>query len=228
MSFGEVEHFSTMLAGCESINSGNALTPDGHYAFAVLKVHAQDEGLIAGQEGFLDSIKKGAQKTGEFFIKLFKAIRDWFRNLFPNANRVIKQINDKTTPDKLRPLGKVFSSTTSQLESLDTEDFKTWNKEVNANIDFEDLFKSLKKVTNVFDLIEDDDEYNVDLVKRNIGAVLDGIEKVSGKFVGILNKLEPKKEDQSNKLYEKGVSFYKTFGEISNNVTSKIVHAIGI
>ena len=79
MSFGEVEHFATMLAGCESISNGNTTNTDAKYALSVLKLHANDAGLYAGQEGFLDSIKRGANNVKEWILKLIQAIRNWFK-----------------------------------------------------------------------------------------------------------------------------------------------------
>lgn len=77
MSFGEIDHFATMVAGCESINSGQPLTPDGKYAYAVLKLHATDMNAVAGQEGFLESIKNGANNVKEWIKKLINAILDF-------------------------------------------------------------------------------------------------------------------------------------------------------
>lgn len=74
MSLGEIDHFATMLTGCENINSGGPLTPDGKYALGVLRLHAVDFGGIAGQEGFLDSIKRGASNIKEWIVKVLKAI----------------------------------------------------------------------------------------------------------------------------------------------------------
>lgn len=39
-------------SGCESITTGNVKDPDAVYVFALLKLHAGEEGLIAGTEGF--------------------------------------------------------------------------------------------------------------------------------------------------------------------------------
>lgn len=77
MSYSDIEHCSNMISGCESLIAGNR-TPDSVYAFAVLKLHAQDAGYIDGQEGFLDNVKSGAKKSKEWILKLLKAIRDFF------------------------------------------------------------------------------------------------------------------------------------------------------
>lgn len=81
MSFSDVEHFGLMVDGCESIvqhsATGNGLNPAGQYALSVLKLHAQDAGFVAGQEGFLDNVKKGAASAKEWLIKLIQAIYDY-------------------------------------------------------------------------------------------------------------------------------------------------------
>lgn len=107
MSFGEVEHFGTMLSGCESINSGNALTADGQYAFAVLKVHANDAGLYAGNEGFLDAIKRGANNVYEWIKKMIRAIRDWIR-----GTKVDQEVR------KMEELAKATESPDSQVAAI--------------------------------------------------------------------------------------------------------------
>lgn len=77
MSYSDVEHFATMLAGCEAINMGQYKGAEAMYAQTVLKLHVNDAGLYAGQEGFLDAVKKGASKTKDWIVKMIKAIRDW-------------------------------------------------------------------------------------------------------------------------------------------------------
>lgn len=76
-TFGEVEHFVSMVAGIESMNSGQPLDPDGKYAYSVLKLHAVDFGAVVGQEGFLDNVKAAAGKAGEWIKKLVAAIKNW-------------------------------------------------------------------------------------------------------------------------------------------------------
>lgn len=78
INLSNMDHFSTMVSGCESINTflagGEALNHDGHYALTVLKIHAGDAGFVDGQEGFMDQVKKGASSIKEWFLQLIKAI----------------------------------------------------------------------------------------------------------------------------------------------------------
>lgn len=80
MSYSDVEHFATMVSGCEALTSGDPKSPDAVYAFTVLQLHAGDAGLVAGQEGFMDSIKAGAKNVKEWIKKLIQAIRDYFKS----------------------------------------------------------------------------------------------------------------------------------------------------
>lgn len=94
MSFLDAEHYSRVLSGFESINqhieTGCGLTPDGDYAFTVLKLHAQDAGYYAGQEGFLDNVKKGAKNAKEWIIKFIKAIFDYITSGKKKSGELIK------------------------------------------------------------------------------------------------------------------------------------------
>lgn len=108
-SLGEVEHFTTMLSGCESINSGHALTPDGRYAFAVLKLHAVDFGSVAGQEGFLDNVKAAAGKSGEWLKKLIAAIKSWLTG------------SKKTTGDEEKANNAAKSKINEAVSKADSE-----------------------------------------------------------------------------------------------------------
>lgn len=79
----DIEHYARIISGCESINlriaGGPKLTEDGRYAQTVLRLHAEDAGLYAGQEGFFEKVKEGAKNIKDWIIKLIKAIRDWFK-----------------------------------------------------------------------------------------------------------------------------------------------------
>lgn len=92
MSFGEIDHFATMLSGCESINAGGPLTSDGRYALEVLKLHANDAGYYAGQEGFLDVIRGAASNIKEWILSLIRAIRNWFRSRKKPTPAELKEI----------------------------------------------------------------------------------------------------------------------------------------
>lgn len=90
MEFSDIDHYATMLAGCESINNGVYNTPDARYAQSVLRLHANDAGIYAGQEGFLDAIKTGARKTKEWIEKALKAIKQFFTTIYKKIRGNLK------------------------------------------------------------------------------------------------------------------------------------------
>lgn len=95
MSFSDVEHVMTMMSGCESLLHGDPKSADAKYAFTVLKLHANDAGFVAGQEGFIDSIKKGASATVEWVKKLIQAIRDYLKGVSREDRDRINNIDKK-------------------------------------------------------------------------------------------------------------------------------------
>lgn len=78
---GDIEHYATMVSGCENISLSMAgkgtLNADGKYAYSVLKLHVSDMADVAGQEGFLDSVKKTAANVKEWISKLVAAVKSF-------------------------------------------------------------------------------------------------------------------------------------------------------
>lgn len=81
MELHDIEHFSRIVAGCESVTEhldcNVGMSEEGRYTYAVLQLHAQDEGLVDGTEGFIDSIKKGAKNIKEWFLALLNSIMNF-------------------------------------------------------------------------------------------------------------------------------------------------------
>lgn len=115
-SFSDVEHFSTILSGCEAFSNGDTRSPDAVYALTVLQLHANDAGIHAGQEGFMDAIKKGAKKTKQWILDLVKAVRAWLREKYKSA--VKKAVTFlKGSPDK-RIQDAALTKVATKLEEL--------------------------------------------------------------------------------------------------------------
>lgn len=74
----DMTHYGRIIAGLESvhehINYNAGIDVDGTYALTVLELHAQDEGEVAGTEGFLDAIKKGATNIAAWIKQVVQAI----------------------------------------------------------------------------------------------------------------------------------------------------------
>lgn len=88
MSFSDVEHFATVIAGCEAINSGDRSSGDARYAFAVLKLNVVDFGAHAGQESVVDKAKAGATKVVEWIKKFVESITKFIKELFSKTTKV--------------------------------------------------------------------------------------------------------------------------------------------
>lgn len=81
----EIEHYATILAGCESVISGSELSYEGRYTKSVLQLHASDLGHVAGTEGFMDAIKKGASNLKEWLLKLLSSIAEFINEITGGA-----------------------------------------------------------------------------------------------------------------------------------------------
>lgn len=97
------EHEAEMLTGydelADAVDATEPLSPEATYAYAVLKQHAQDDGVqLSGQEGFLDTIKRGAVKVYEWIKALIKAIKEWLfgpkKKEYEEAKKAIEKDGD--------------------------------------------------------------------------------------------------------------------------------------
>lgn len=217
MSFSDVEHFAEIISGCEAINNGNRTAPEARYAFAVLKLHAQDNpdfGAHAGQEGFLDSVKAGAKATGEFVKKLFEAIKKWFSDVFKSTkgkfNSFMKSGDDKEKEAKREKARGVLIP---KIEALKTaagqvpDDVKT-----NGFAEIADKAIDALKGTQAGPVI------------TNVNALLDAVTRVSDSFISYCNTHMPKKQMDSHAPYDKAVKEYKAWAEKANALTGAMIN----
>lgn len=139
----DVNHYATIIVGCESINNvlaGNGkLSDEGRYAQSVLKLRAQDEfGALCGNESLLEGIKKGARKLKEWIAALVKSIVGYITGSTKKAEDVMKRhakveedykklkeehkekIEEKAKP-VITPYGKVFERIIDKLKALEEE-----------------------------------------------------------------------------------------------------------
>lgn len=174
MSYSDVIHFSNMVSGCESINSGEYKSPNSIYAQTVLKLHANDAGLYAGQEGFLDNVKKGAGKFLEWVKKLIRAIKDYIKGIskddrtrISELDKIIKEtkfedVDFSVTPSLFTP---TLTRIKDRLEPIEDADglpsVKPLIKETNdiaaslEGLKYRDLLdKGFKLRNNVTEVIE--------------------------------------------------------------------------
>jgi len=75
------EHEDTLLTGygelIDCVEGNLPLTPDAAYVDTVLKLDEEDYLNVDGNEGFLDSIKRGSIKVYEWIKQLLKSIKEW-------------------------------------------------------------------------------------------------------------------------------------------------------
>lgn len=209
MSFSDVEHFATILSGCEAISLGQYKDPDAAYASSVLQLHANDMGSYAGQEGFMEGIKKGAAKTGEFVKKLLEAIRKWFAEVFKSTKSKVAGIFGKgDEEEKKAEAKKIAGSMVSKVEAV-----KKAAEGVPEGVSAKGVVDACDKVISAFK--EDGRPASIVLA---VNSLLDEIDKTSASYLKLCNSLAPKKEIYTPK-YESAVKQYKQFAAPTEALT---------
>lgn len=148
-SFGVLagfEHEAEMLNGynelVECVENGLELTAGAAYANSVLNVQAADENVIvAGQEGFLDSVKRGANKVYEWIMSMLRAIKEW---LFGKPRKVTQE-----KQNEVDDLSKLYDELTASIESLKTGPIEKVIAEI--KVDPKERLESYKQVQRARD-----------------------------------------------------------------------------
>jgi flavodoxin len=215
MSFSDVEHFAEIISGCEAINSGNRTAPEARYAFAVLKLRAQDNpdfGAHAGQEGFLDSVKAGAKATGEFIKKLFEAIKKWFSDVFKSTkSKFVSYMKTGDDKQKEAKREKARSILIPKIEAL-----KTAAGHVPEDVKTGGFIESADKA------IDGLKGTSAEAVVTGMNGLLDAVGRVSDSFVSYCGAHMPKKQMDSHAQYDKAVKEYKAWAEKANALNTAI------
>ena len=189
MSYSDIEHFSNMVSGCESLQLGTTKEPNAVYAFTVLKLHAGDAGLVAGQEGFLDNIKKGASNTVKWVKQLMVAIGNWVKNTF--LKLIGKGSKNKVEVSKEIASELLVPSLERSLEKL--KDIKEF--EVNSVIN--DLEKYITAAKKGGDL----SSYNE--------KVVNGIRSITGEVEKKVSSLKEGNEENNREASKLGTDLKK-------------------
>lgn len=78
ISLGQSEHFETLLAGFENLQNGLSRDEyEDRYLRSCLALNGPDMHSVAGNEGFVDTVKTGAKKFYEMIKNFLKMIRDF-------------------------------------------------------------------------------------------------------------------------------------------------------
>lgn len=188
MSYSDIEHFSSIVSGCEALTNGNGNSPDGLYALTVLKLHANDAGLYAGQEGFVDAIKKGAKKTKQWILELVKAIRAWIKDKYKasvkkamgymlgSPDNQIKHAALTKVANKLESLDKAYE----QLEM--SSELKDANLSTSFSMQRGQIDKALKSLGS-------SDDFNGKEFLRNLDKILEQATAKVNDFTEVAERL---------------------------------------
>jgi len=110
-SLAGFEHEAELLAGYDDLlahrDEKKEKTPEAVYTETVLKLEAGTYGIVDGQEGFLENIKRGATKVYEWIKSVIKAIRDWlFGAKKKDYDAAAKNLKDLDANTDIKKLGK--------------------------------------------------------------------------------------------------------------------------
>jgi len=110
VSLAGVEHEAELLNGYVDLVDSNGdaelKTPEAIYTETVLKLDGDTYGIVDGQEGFLDNIKRGSTKVYEWIKSLIRAIKDW---LFGKPKQEVAKVE------------KEFIETAADLDDITSE-----------------------------------------------------------------------------------------------------------
>lgn len=186
MEFHEdMTHYGRVIAGLESvhehINYNAGIDIDGTYALTVLELHAQDEGQVEGTEGFLDSVKKGAQDIAKWIKQVLTAIGNFLmgrRKRQPVWEDQWGKINVEEVKKSMHSLyGNALNAIATHLTDDKFEAVRPYFK-------FMDLDKLSEKATTMIKKIDNPDSYghstlfhDVNALSKDILAELERVEK---------------------------------------------------
>lgn len=196
MDFSDVEHFGTMLSGCESLSKGTT-SPDSKYALAVLKMHAADAGFVAGTEGFIDSIKRGASNIKEWILKVIKSIRDFFsKKRKPHKGSVKKSKEEiaKEVKGELPKIQDYLDKLLSKYQGLQEEaDGLDIRETLGISVDLSEVIKGIEK--SIAFVSANNAEQDGDKIE---GALSFQFSKSRKELNKLLDALESKAKDKSD------------------------------
>lgn len=198
----DMTHLGRVVSGLESlhehINYNAGIDVDGTYALTVLELHAADEGEVAGTEGFLDAVKKGANDVVAWIMKIVKAIVDFITG----KKKVVwkdrwKDINDEEVNKKLN--GIYSGPLRAIVNHISDDKFEA----VSPYHKFMDLDQINDKAKSILDELEKTGSLNSSYVFKSITVlskdILDEMENVK-KAIEKLDAKQPGVGVAVNKL----------------------------
>lgn len=123
VSLAGCEHEAELLNGYVDLVDSNGdkelKTPEAIYTETVLKLDGETYGIVDGQEGFLDNIKRGATKVYEWIKALIKSIKEW---LFGKPKQEVAKVE------------KEFVNVATELDAIMAEPEKVIQGEVISTV----------------------------------------------------------------------------------------------
>lgn len=204
MSYSDLEHFGTILSGCESINAGDYKSGNSIYAQTVLKLHLNDAGMYAGQEGFVDSIKKGAKKTKEWVEKFIKALKEFIANTW---NKVVNKAKGLIKPSNKEIAGEAAKTSFGALKTIVNELDRTANGMYSNTLEEFGFKKDIQDMANLAgeaDKMLDANTVSVEQFWNKVNKLLVELKTTSEKLVSEWKRAEGKvPKDNSDPEYNK-------------------------
>lgn len=231
----DLNHYGRVIAGLESvhehINYNAGIDVDGTYALTVLELHAQDAGEVAGTEGFLDAVKRGATNIYEWIKKLIATIRDWFRTSkvdkeAERLDQLSKQFGLGVSGADLKRMG---ARKLIQVLLAAKQPERAGNERIGIDAIAEEVDKmspeQLKQVEIYLASITDDPEYKEAVKEEHDFVVNKAMTAIKPRLVEMNNLLEQMKEADPDGSAAKalGIEPGRDFSQFSNLLT-KIDH----
>lgn len=175
VNIDNLEHVLSTLNGFESLSNGDLESPDSIYTKTVLKLNGVDFKHRAGTEGFVSSVKAGAQKVYEMIKNFIKAIRDFFFG--SKGSKQTKAIDDavKSTQNNSKEIMSKKNDGSFNEENISTLTAYTLEKERIERLMDNEKIKLVTDNYNAFVQKYSDDIFTVGL----IGSRLRGIPGIS-------------------------------------------------
>lgn len=192
MSYSDVEHYANMISGCESLANGDSKSPNAVYAFTVLQLHANDAGLYAGQEGFLDHVKKGAKKTKEWLEKFIKALKEFISTIWTKvvakAKRVFGSSNKEIAADAAKTSFGALKTIVGDLDRVINGSYSDTLEKFNLKKDIQDLSDLAEQA----DKMLDSNKVDIESFWTKVNKLLLDLKNTSEKLVSEWKKAEAK------------------------------------
>lgn len=148
VNIDNLEHVLNTLTGFESLSNGDLESPDSVYAKTVLKLNGVDFKHREGTEGFMSSVKAGAQKVYEMIKNFIKAIRDFFFGSKKETGKIVNSVqNNLNSIEKSKKTRKEHSSTfnkslnSGDVSTIRTALFMEMNDKRNSTSDIIDIIE---------------------------------------------------------------------------------------